>query len=364
MREVCLPDLESGQGFPEDDMPNSLDLLREQANWTRFRAGQTAGHYESFFQRANHPSRPLAFWIRYTLFSPRGQPQQAVGELWAIVFNGETGRQTVVRQALPMARCHFDPARFNIQIGDAHLGPGQLLGSAAGADHTIAWDLAFAGDAAPLFLLPAELYAAGFPKAKSLVALPMACYNGTIAVDGQLIQIENWIGSQNHNWGSQHTDDYAWGQVAGFDTHPDSFLEVASARLRLGPLWAPPLTPLVLRHEGREIALNSLRQTLRAHSSRHDFVWRFRSETGGLCVEGVISAPREDFVALRYDNPPGGSKLCLNSKLAACKLTVTDRQAGRGAAPQTLACRQRAAFEILTDDRPPSDVRLEAGHAL
>ena len=32
------------------------------------------GHYESFFQRANHPSRPLAFWIRYTALIPRGAP--------------------------------------------------------------------------------------------------------------------------------------------------------------------------------------------------------------------------------------------------------------------------------------------------
>ena len=79
-------------------MTLSPDLLSEQANWARFRAGQMTGHYESFFQRANHPNRPLAFWIRYTVFSPRGHPEQAVGELWAIVFNGETGQPIVVKQ--------------------------------------------------------------------------------------------------------------------------------------------------------------------------------------------------------------------------------------------------------------------------
>jgi hypothetical protein len=50
----------------------------------------------------------------------------------------------------------------------------------------------------------------------------------------------DWVGSQNHNWGSKHTDRYSWGQVAGFDAHPESFLEVATARLKLGPLWTPP----------------------------------------------------------------------------------------------------------------------------
>ena len=36
--------------------------------------------------------------------------------------------------------------------------------------------------------------------------------------------LERWIGSQNHNWGRKHTDSYAWGQVAGFDDAPQTFL--------------------------------------------------------------------------------------------------------------------------------------------
>ena len=79
--------------------------------------------------------------------------------------------------------------------------------------------------------------------------------------------MNQWVGSQNHNWGSRHTDQYAWGQVAGFDTHPDSFLEVATARLRVGAVWSPPLTLMVLRHEGKEWALNSIVQSLRASGS-------------------------------------------------------------------------------------------------
>ena len=57
---------------------------RERWNAVRFVAGDVGGHYESWFQRANHPSRPLAFWIHYTIFCPRAQPQAAVGELCAI----------------------------------------------------------------------------------------------------------------------------------------------------------------------------------------------------------------------------------------------------------------------------------------
>jgi hypothetical protein len=38
----------------------------------------------------------------------------------------------------------------------------------------------------------------------------MARFIGTITLNGQPIEIDNWVGSQNHNWGVRHTDRYAW----------------------------------------------------------------------------------------------------------------------------------------------------------
>jgi len=316
-------------------------------NLTRYRPEQRAGHYESFFVRANHPSRPLAFWIRYTLFSPRRHPEAAIGELWAVHFDGESGQHVAVKQEIPIAHCTFSRSDFLVEIGDAFLRAGSLQGSAASGAHAITWKLSFNGTDAPVLLLPPALYQARLPKAKSLVSLPFARFSGSLAVDRAVIDVADWVGSQNHNWGSRHTDHYAWGQVAGFDTHPGSFLEVGTARLRIGPLWTPFMTLLVLRHEGEEIALNGLRQSLRAQASFTYFDWHFRSETDRHRIAGRITAPREAFVGLRYFNPPGGIKHCLNSKLAACELTLTTR----GASPQVLATRQRAAFEILTDDQ-------------
>jgi hypothetical protein len=51
----------------------------------------------------------------------------------------------------------------------------------------------------------------------------MATYQGHLTVNGETIDVADWVGSQNHNWGSKHTDRYAWGQVAGFDAHPEGF---------------------------------------------------------------------------------------------------------------------------------------------
>ena len=35
--------------------------------------------YESYFIRANHPTKPQAFWIRYTLFLQSGETPSAGG---------------------------------------------------------------------------------------------------------------------------------------------------------------------------------------------------------------------------------------------------------------------------------------------
>jgi hypothetical protein len=114
-----------------------ISAARKQANVSRYVPGDETGFYESYFLRANHPVRPLAFWIRYTLFSPRRRPSQAIGELWAVWFNGESGRNVAVKKTVPLADCRFDPACFDVQVGDAVLGPDGLQGRAASGGHHI-----------------------------------------------------------------------------------------------------------------------------------------------------------------------------------------------------------------------------------
>ncbi|MFQ5352948.1 MAG: hypothetical protein ACE5D3_07735 [Candidatus Binatia bacterium] len=327
------------------------ELSAARLNYSRYSPGSRGGLYESFFQRANHPRRPLAFWIRYTLFSPRGRPEEGLGELWAVYFNGETMRHVALRREVPVANCTFSDAAFRVEIDGATLGPGRLKGSVWSDDHVIAWDMSFTDAAAPLFLLPPRLYESPLPKAKSLVGAPLARFSGSLTVDGTDVGLSDWVGSQNHNWGSRHTDHYAWGQIAGFDDHPQSFLEVATGRIKIGPLWTPPMTLLVLRHAGEQFALNGLRTSLLAHGRFDYFNWEFQSRTAEVTISGTISAGRDSFVGLNYLNPPGGSKHCLNTKIASCKLEITRRTASASHERQVLHSENRAAFEILTDDR-------------
>ena len=319
-------------------------MNRDWCNGFRY-GGGAQGHYESYFQRANHPTRPLAFWVRYTAFAPKGRPGDAVGELWAIWFDGEAGAVTAVKEVVPWGRCAFSARGLDVAIGEARLDGAGLAGSASSLGRTLGWSLRYTSPAEPLLLLPEGLYRGGFPKAKALVGAPLARFDGELRLDDATHPIDAWVGSQNHNWGVRHTDAYAWGQVAGFDGSPETFLEVSTARVRLGPIWSPWMTLLVLRHEGREYALNGLAQALRAEGRYGFFAWTFASESDDVSVEGRIEAPPERFVGLPYDNPPGGRKTCINTKLARCALTL--RREGRKAVELTTA--SRAAFEILTD---------------
>lgn len=321
-------------------------MTPEQANRLRQRAGSPDGHYESYFIRANHATRGLAFWIRYTIFSPAGRPHDAQGELWAIAFDAERARHVAVKQTWPLTACRFDGSALAIEIPGARLGEGHAQGTCESNGHRIGWDLRFTLGQSPLLLLPTALYDGGFPKAKSLVSRPLARFDGALQIDDASMAVQSWVGSQNHNWGRQHTDRYAWGQVAGFDGHDESFLEVASAKLKFGPLWTPWITPIVLRHRGREHRLNALGRSLRARVAVQGFDWRFESRGDGVRVQGRIHAEPSDFVGLRYANPPGGIKQCLNSKIANAEVTLLHADGAR----ETLTSRRRAAFELLGDD--------------
>ena len=318
---------------------------RDAWNGCRFQPRDPGGQYESYFQRANHPRRPLAFWIRYTVFSPKGRPGEAVGELWGIYFDGESRRITAAKEVFPIESCQMSRTGLSVRIGTASLEDGYLAGRANSSAGTLQWNLRYEGSEPPLLLLPRSFYERGFPKAKALVGTPNAEFDGELVVNGEMVHVERWIGSQNHNWGSKHTDRYAWGQVCGFDEDPDAFLEVATARLKLGPVWTPWMSPVVLIVGGETLGWNALPRAIRADGHydlrRREWTIATESKLGQLAVR--MSAPPEHFVALRYGNPPGGAKTCLNSKIATCEVTLV--RDGK----TTRLTSHRAAFELLED---------------
>ncbi|MDV6235890.1 hypothetical protein CH379_009660 [Leptospira ellisii] len=325
-----------------------MTRITSDFNQARFRRDDRIGHYESWFVRGNHPSERRAVWIRYTIFSPKEKPENAIGELWAIYFDGEKNTHAVSKSEFPIDVCTFGYAPLSVKIGGSELSDSHLIGKAGNTkgEDNFFWDLKLSGGSAPLFLFPENLYEGNFPKAKVLVGNPLVRISGKLTLGGQEIRISDWTGSHNHNWGSKHTDRYAWGQVAGFDGESDSFLELATANLKIGPFWTPSITPIVLRFRGRDYKLNRpLKSFGRAEYGYFD--WSFSASSEEIKLEGRIRAERGDFACLRYRNPPGGWKYCLNSKIADAELSLKRNE---DASYLRLFSSGKAAFEILTDD--------------
>jgi len=313
-----------------------------KANFSRFNPNSTKGFYESFFVRANHPTKRQAFWIRYTLFAPKGLPHKRLGELWGIFFDQD--QIYPFKKELPLENCQFPNKHFYVKVGDSSINSANAVGQI----DEFQWDLQYKSEEQPLFLLPLHLYNTPFPKAKSIVSQPLAHFNGRLQIGDRSIDIQDWVGSQNHNWGLEHTNHYAWGQVAGFDNSPTTFLEIITAKVSIGNVNTPFITLLTLRHNGKTYALNNISEWVKNKGSFDYFDWTFECQTKEVEIKGRIKAKASDFVGLRYLNPPKGHKHCLNSKVASCELQIKEtKQVGM---PTSLYTANRCAFEILTND--------------
>ena len=334
-----------------------MDIQRIQAqakaNFLRYKQGTATGHYESFFIRANHPTEARAFWIRYTLFSPKNHPEKAIGEIWFIYFDKSLQHPISSKTEFPIGECVFYPAHFYLQIGNGNfINQNQAIGRSA----EVGWNLNYNSTENAIFLLPLNMYNLPFPKAKSIVSQPFSNFYGIIQTKNHNIEIDNWVGSQNHNWGQKHTDAYAWGQVCGFDNSPDSFLEIISAQLKVVFVKTPILTILVFRHKGKEYRLNEIKYWFSSKAKYKYFDWNFSYENEEIKIKGRIFGEADDFIGLNYYNPPGGNKYCLNSKIASSELQIEIK--GPNGFKDQLQTESRAAFEILTDDKSSHGVEI------
>ncbi|MGB2247295.1 MAG: hypothetical protein ACPH3N_06475 [Alcanivorax sediminis] len=310
-------------------------------------APSSGGHYESWFVRANHPDRPLALWIRYTLFRA-ADDRPALGEVWAMWFDGEQQRTVAAKEEFPLAECRYASDGMNVEAGNNHLQPGKLTGQLQHRGQSLQWDLHYDQGEDTLLFLPESFYQRPLPKAKSLVSRPMITLDGSLSVNGERLTLNGWRGSENHNWGSQHTDRYAWGQVAGFDNAPEAFLECATAQIKLGPLYSPKLSIAALCLDGERFQFNRISTALKAKAQYRPFEWSLATRQGDARLTVKMDTSAERVAALTYYNPPGGNKICLNSKLA--RVTATLQRKGKP--ERVLHSQHGGAFEILTDILP------------
>jgi hypothetical protein len=301
-----------------------------------------APYYESRFIRANHPHRPRAVWLRETLLLSRSGTSSS--DVWVMVFERSEAGNRALKRSHPLGEAGFGTDPWTTRIGETTLSDNSARGSLDGSP-SASWDLRITPRGEPVKLLTERGYSARFPTAKTQVRSPLARFDGTLTVDDTTIDLDGWTGSVNHNWGRRHTPAYAFGQVCGFDEHPESTLEIVTARAALGPVSLPPVTLMVFRHAGQEFAVRSVLDSLHTRGSYRPFAWSFGASIDGLEMRGQLHAEPADVIGLTYTDTDDTSRYCYNSAIATCRIALS----GIAFGPVELTATRRAMFEILTD---------------
>jgi len=313
-------------------------------NAVRCREGATKGHVESYFLKLNDGEGKRALWLKATILVHEGGAPR-VAEAWAIAFDRD-GRHVAAKQVVPLSQARFGAGGLDIAVAGLRITPGRVSGEVVSHDERIAFDLRFTMDAPPLVPFPSmRMYEARLPSSKLVSPHPNSRFEGTYTASGRTIEVHDWHGMQGHNWGTRHAELYAWSHCNEWDGHDDLVLEGVTARVKVGPVLAPPLTLVCLRHRGVRYDFNTPLALLRARGTIELRRWTFSAKSALATVTGELWADTRDFVGLSYENPDGAITYCLNSKIARGRIRLSVR--GK---PDVEALTRAAALEIGTKD--------------
>jgi hypothetical protein len=299
-----------------------------------------AGHYESFYIKAARPGGGQALWIRHTVHKRPGA--EATAALWLTLFDAEAPGPQATKLTVPAAELSA-PVGSYLTIDGATFEPGRAYGSIASAALDAQWDLRFTDRAETFFHLPYQrLYSAPLPRTKFLSPHPAALFEGELVIGDERIAIDGWPGMVGHNWGAEHAERWIWIQASELAAQPDSYLDMAAGRIKLGPLTTPWVANGMLRIDGAEHRLGGFDKVFSTKLDDEPTSCGFELAGDGVRVRGRVSSEPRNFVAWLYADPKGPQHNTLNSSIADLELEVERK----GSEPERLEVAGAAAYEI------------------
>lgn len=318
-----------------------MDGLRTKARFPD--VAPKAGHYESFYLKACHPSEPLGIWIRYTVHKQPGAAAQ--GSLWFTLFDSASGAPRAVKQTL--TDVGVSPGEF-IHVGESAFAPGAAGGIAEGEGRRASWELEFESDVEPFHHLPRDwMYRAAIPRTKLLSPYPDARFSGRAEIDGREVEIDGWRGMVGHNWGTQHAERWIWMHGSGFEEDGEAWLDAGLGRIKVGPMTTPWIANAVLFLDDQRLRLGGPGRARRTEVHEEPDHCDFVLPGDDLTVQGSVRAGREAFVGWIYADPDGSEHQTVNCSVSDMRLTVSRP----GREPVTLTVTGGAAYELGMRER-------------
>jgi hypothetical protein len=280
--------------------------------------GPATPHYESYFIKAHHPTERRAFWLRHTVHQRPGDPVTA--SIWLTLFDATADEPVRAGKAtVGASELHAPPGGY-IAIGTSTVMPGRAEGHLTSPTLTSRWAFDIRSGEQELRHLPiARMYEAKVPRTKSITPHPAARFSGTVGD----WDVDDWVGVSSHNWGSEHAERWVWLHAGQFDGHgPDTWLELAIGRIKLGPFTVPWIANGALSLDGTRHRLGGPQRMRGTRIDEHPTRLRFVVPGDGVKLEGAITAPAEHFVVWRYADPEGPEHNSIHTSLGDIDLSV------------------------------------------
>lgn len=300
--------------------------------------GWRAGGYESFYLKANHPSDPLAVWIRYTVHKRPGHGPR--GSLWFTLFDGS--KPGPVATKVTTDRLDAGEGDY-IRVGEAEFSPRGLRGEAG----EVSWALTLDGTEEPLLHLPSRrMYHAPLPRTKLLTPQPEVSVSGSVRAGRNELLLDGWRGMVGHNWGTRHAERWIWLHGSRF-ARDGAWLDLALGRIKVGPWTAPWIANGVLCLDGTRHRLGGLGATRRTEVRETPTGCEIAVPGDDLSVRLTASSGRESFVGWVYADPDGAEHHTVNCSISDMHIEVD----GSGGERVELACPAAAAYELGMRER-------------
>jgi hypothetical protein len=279
-----------------------------------------AGFYESFYIKAVRPGGGQAVWIRHTVY--KRPDEEATSSLWLTLFDAEAEGPVAVKVTAPASELSAPPGAY-IKVNSATLEPGRAQGSIEADGLSASWDLTFNDHAETFFHLPAKrLYSAPLPRTKFLSPHPAAVFDGELVVGGERLALEGWPGMIGHNWGAEHAERWIWVQASELDGRPDSYLDIAAGRIKIGPWTTPWVANGMLRLGGTEHRLGGFGKVIGTKIDSQPTNCSFELAGSDVKVRGRLGSEPKNFVAWIYADPKGPEHNTLNCSISDIELAV------------------------------------------
>jgi hypothetical protein len=317
------------------------------------------GMVESYFLKLHDPAGDLAVWIKYT-FLRRARGHQPLGEVWCILFDRRAVREGSGAPPVRAEKASHDllsvdalETKGEIVIGGNLLTPGLASGLLPG----VRWRFSFAPVGQPLTLLPGPCYSPWVPTSKLTTPVPAARATGILELPEGTVEFTDWHLSLGHNWGRRHTDSYVWGQVGQETDRGRFFFEGLSLPADPVAGGQPRVTVGKVRLAGEEIDFSGPTSWARNRAEVASGRWELDMSNRGWRLIGQLHWDPRLVAGLRYLQPDGGIRCCLNSMVADGVLALHRREGGADRELVRIEVQGTAALEFLTP-------RLDHGFAM